>query len=376
MASARFLPLGFDRSAMAASMREKGIDAVLLSSPENVFYTTGYPPLPYAGNPILYALRNQLPAYSFIEHDGRVTLFAWIGAVLGEVEFGADHLEMFADRRGAHEVLKNFLAAKKLEGKIVGIESSCPYTVAMIFDQDIGPMGLTVVDAVMDALRAVKSAEEVEAVRKSTAIAEATVNELMDVIRPGISRPWLIREIKARLIKNGADGASHVTVSFGGSNPEVEIDERLDENRLVVLDIGASRGGYVSDIRRHAYTGEVPGGLQALYSRMCGLVDEVSRGLIPGKTGKDIYDLSVKLYEENGFIPLIVNAGHTMGINTEEIWLSREADLTLKAGMIVNLELYTQYEETHETIGDEETYLITEKGPVQLTELPRVIRKV
>jgi Xaa-Pro aminopeptidase len=361
---------------MAASMREKGIDAVLLSSPENVFYTTGYPLLPYAGNPILYALKNQLPAYSFIEHDGRVTLFAWIGAVLGGVEFGADHVEVYADRKGAHEVLRNFLAGRKLGGKIVGIESSCPYSVAMIFDQDISPMGLTVVDAVVDTLRAVKSSKEIEAVRKSTAIAEATANELMDLIKPGISRPWLIRETKTRLIKNGADGASHVTVSFGGSNPEVEIDERLDENRLVVLDLGASCGGYVSDIRRHAYTGQVPDGLQALYSVMCGLVDGVSRGLVPGTTGKEIYELSVRLYEEKGLIPLIINAGHTMGINTEEIWLSRETDLTLKAGMIVNLELYTQYDETRETIGDEETYLITEKGPVQLTGLPRVIRKV
>ena len=43
---------------------------MLLSSPENVFYTTGYTALPSSGNPILYTLRNRLPYFSHVDSEG------------------------------------------------------------------------------------------------------------------------------------------------------------------------------------------------------------------------------------------------------------------------------------------------------------------
>jgi len=65
-----------------------------------------------------------------------------------------------------------------------------------------------------------------------------------------------------------------------------------------------------------------------------------------------------------------------MGIQTEEIWLTNTIDLILQPGMVVNLELYSTYEPMDVYIGDEETYLITERGAVQLTSLPRQIKSV
>ena len=51
------LPVGVDRARLAALIGERGLDGLLLSSPANVFYTTGYPALPGSGNPIVHALR-------------------------------------------------------------------------------------------------------------------------------------------------------------------------------------------------------------------------------------------------------------------------------------------------------------------------------
>jgi Xaa-Pro aminopeptidase len=357
-------------------MAEMGVQAVLLSSPENVFYTTGYPALPGAGNPILYALRNQFPFFSFIEQDGKITLLAWIGALLGGVEFAVDHVEMFADKLGGALTLKNFFNGKNLVGKRLGIEASCPYDICRMVEENAKPAGFVVIDTLMDDLRAVKSKQEIEVMRKCTQIVEATVKELMEIVKPGIRRPDLMREAKYRMLKNGADGVSHVTISFGASNPEVEIDEELEKDSLVILDIGASYQGYVSDIRRHVYTGKVPEGLIELHATMCDIVDTVSYACVPGKTARELYDLTVKLYEQNGLIPLIVNIGHTMGIQTEEIWLTNTIDLILQPGMVINLELYSTYEPTDVYIGDEETYLITERGAVQLTSLPRQIKCV
>jgi Xaa-Pro aminopeptidase len=367
---ARFEPIGFYKDSLIKLMKEKGIDAVLLTAPENVMYTTGYPCLPGSGNPILFALRNQFPFLSFIELDGKVTLGCWIGAILGDVQFECDHMELWADKAGARVTLGNFFQAKKFSGKKVGIESGMPVYLRDMIVKAASDVKMEYIDDAMDSLRLIKSDYELEMMRKATLIAETTMKELIgEVVKPGITRPELIQEAKWRMIKNGATGIGHVTISFGTSNPEVSINETLGTGQLVVLDLGASYYGYLSDIRRHAFTGTIPEGLTSLHNKMIGIVNEVSRYLVPGATAKEIYALAVKIYEREGLIPLIVTAGHSIGLMTEEVWLYNLSDLVLNPGMVINIELYYTYEEGIE-IGDEETYIITETIPEKITVLP------
>lgn len=368
----RFKTTGFDASRLTALMKERGIATILLATPENVLYTTGYPCVPSSGNPILSALGNQFPFFSFIGADGVVTLFCWVGAVLGGVEFAVDRTEVYLDRAGAIEALKNFIAASNLGGKTVGIESACPWFAARLIEETARPGRMEVIDDLMLSLRLVKSAEEIEMIKRSTAIAEATFTELTGIVRPGISRPLVIQEAKQRMIKNGATGIGHTTISFGGSNPEVSIEEVLGNDSLVAIDIGARYYGWASDIRRHVYTGAVPEELSRLHSTMCGIVDEIGAMLVPGATGPALHDAATALYQKNGIDPFVITVGHSIGLETEEQWLYRGSDLALAPGMVINVELYTNYREGVE-VGDEETYLITSAAPVRLTTLPRGI---
>jgi len=375
MIPARFTTTGFDTSRITALMKERQVDAILLATPENVLYTTGYPCVESGGNPILYALKNQFPFFSFIEADGRVTLFCWIGAILGGVEFAADHTEVYLDLTGAVEVLKNSLAGKNLAGKTVGVESACPWFAVRMIEQSARPGTITVIDDIMRDLRLIKSAEEIEMIKKSTAIAEAVFTELVAVVRPGITRPGLIQQAKQRMINNGATGIGHATISFGTSNPEVSIEETLQPNKLVAIDIGARYYGWASDIRRHVYTGAVPDDLFRLHAAMCTIVDEVGTMLVPGQTAAGLHASAVALYEKNGLSPFVITVGHSIGLETEEVWLYSGTDLALAPGMVVNVELYTSYQEGVE-VGDEETYLVTDAGPTRLTTLPREIISV
>lgn len=373
---AKFETIGFYKETLLKKMKEKDIDAVLLTTPENVMYTTGYPCLPGSGNPILFALRNQFPFVSFIEPDGSVTLGCWIGAVLGDVQFGCDHMEIWADRSGAQITLKNIFSVKCLSGKTIGIESRMPVYMRDIILQTAKDVKFEYIDDVMDSLRLIKSEYELDMIIKATMIAEATLKELIaEVVRPGITRPELIQEAKWRMIRNGATGVGHVTISFGTSNPEVSINETLGEGQLVAIDLGASYYGYLSDIRRHAFTGEVPEALSALNKKMVDIVDEVSKYLVPGTTAREIYDQAVKIYEREGLIPLIVTAGHSIGLMTEEAWLYGGSDFELSPDMVINIELYYNFAEGVE-IGDEETYIVTETVPRRITALPTEIISV
>src|SRR5512136_1145828 len=94
MTDISFLPAGFDRARLVSLMQARKLDGVFFSSPENVFYTTGYPCLPGSGNPIIYALRNQLPFFSFAGSDGSLSLLCWAQASMG-IEYGTEDVRSF-----------------------------------------------------------------------------------------------------------------------------------------------------------------------------------------------------------------------------------------------------------------------------------------
>jgi len=374
--TASFPSPGLDRAKLVAALKEHGLSALLLTSPENLFYTTGYTALPSAGNPILYMLRNRLPAFALVTRDGNVTLLCWAFSAR-DVEFSADEVVGFNSPSEAVVALQSVVNRLAVGLDELGVESTCPYFVLDAIGVGIGPPRPRIADDMLNELRQIKTPAEIELLRKSLGIVEVTCGELYNVLRVGMGRGELTREAKVRLIRNGADGVSHVTLSFGSANPEFEINEPLKPDRLVTLDLGAIYRGYCSDNRRYAYSGIVPRHLHERYEAMVAIVDGVANALTPGATGPALMGCARKLYAEHGVRPLdrFNHVGHNIGLETEEYWLDENPGFVVRAGMVINLELYS-IAESGDQIGDEETYLITNAGAQRLSQLPRKIREI
>jgi Xaa-Pro aminopeptidase len=368
MSQVSFKPVGLDRARLRALMAERGLDGLLLSSPENVFYTTGYPALPSSRNPIIYALHNQLPCFAFASQEGTITLLAWGGAAMG-IDYGADDVRMIFSRDMAVAELASLGAEVLRAGYTLGIESTLPYYAYDVLQHHDPPPQLVIADDVLQRLRLIKTAAEVDRMRKSTSIVDETLLELVQTLRLGMSRLELIQEAKFRLLRNGADGVDHITVAFGSANPEVALDERLERNQIVTLDLGAVYEGYVSDNRRLAYTGAVPAALKELHGKMCWVVAEMGRSLRPGCTFSELHARAFELYAAVGLEPMFLHAGHSMGLEVEEGWILADDPTPVQPGMVLNIELYSPSEEGV-MIGDEETFLVTDGEPEKLSSLP------
>lgn len=373
----RFGTAGFDKHKLNALMQERGLGGILLTSPENVFYTTGYTTLPSAGNPILYTLRNRMPFFSYVDATGEVTLICWAFSAEG-VEFGADAVVGFNDHAGALRALTTVLGERLDPSQTIGIESSCPYSIVQL----LGEAGRAkqppvIIDQILDRLRLIKTPTEIALLERSIQIVEQTVAELYGTLELGMSRLDLTREAKARMARNGAGGMSHVTFSFASENPEFAIDEPLKRGSLVTLDLGGVFEGYSSDNRRYAYGGPIPTSLQERYDAMVAIVDAVGAGLTPGASYGSLYRLALGQFAEHGIelLTRFTHTGHNIGIETEEQWLDESEDLMVEAGMVINIELYS-IAETGEQIGDEETYVIEAAGPRRISLLPREIHVV
>jgi Xaa-Pro aminopeptidase len=372
-AEPKFEPFGFDKARLLELMKREQVDSILLSSPVNVYYTTRYTGLPSSGNPILFSLRNIFPYFVYITSEGKVTLICWGYSTFG-VKFGVDEIKGFGNYKDALQVLENFLKNSLETNSTLGIESTCPYFAIQIIESRVQPKRLKVIDDILAKLRLIKSERELELLRKSTEIIEKTLNELYDEIHIGMSRLDLMQIAKYRLFKNGATGISHLTFSFGKANPEVAIGEILEKNALVTLDIGGNYLGYVSDNRRYAFTGEVPQALVEHYNTMVEIVQSVGKMLVPGTSYSDIFQHALDLYDQHHLpgVGYINHVGHNIGLETEEEWLTNDPDLNVRAGMAINIELYSQAP-TGQHIGDEETFFIDENGSRQISLLPTEI---
>jgi len=363
-----FKPIGLDRARLVTLMQARSLDGIFLSSPENVFYATGYPSLPSSGNPIVYALRNQLPYFSFIGSDGQVTLLCWGGAAMG-IDYGANDVRMSFTYQMAIDDFAGLVSEKLQPGCTVGVESTFPHYAVELLRQHACPGKILVVDDLIHQLRLIKTPAEIERIRKSTQIVDQTVLELAQNLHIGMRRLELIQEAKWRMLKNGADGVDHVTVAFGGANPEIALAEPLEENQIVTLDLGAVYQGYVSDNRRLAYTGVVPQALKELHHKLCWVVEQLGKALLPDKSFGDLQAMGLDLFTQVSLEPMFLHVGHSLGLQVDEHWLMADDPTPVEKGMVLNIELYSPSDEGV-MVGDEETYVVTGGAPEKLSTLP------
>jgi Xaa-Pro aminopeptidase len=368
MSIVTFKSVGLDRDRLLALMHGRGLDGIFFSSPENVFYTTGYPCLPGSGNPIIYALRNQLPYFSFAGSDGRLILLAWAQAAMG-IDYGVDDVRTWFTYPMAIDELTAFAQETFKPGYILGVDSTFPFFLTQIIQEQVAKVKLVVVDDLIRSLQLVKTEAEIVLIRKSTAIIDKTVLELADSLHPGMTRLELIQEAKTLLHRNGAHGVDHITVAFGSANPEVALAEQLEPNQIVTLDLGAVYEGYVSDNRRLVYTGLVPATLTELHKKLCWVVAEMGQALRPGKTFGQMHAYAFELYAKVSVEPMFLHVGHSIGLHVDEQWLLPDDPTVIEKGMVLNIELYT-FSDEGVMIGDEETFVVNSEAPEKLSSLP------
>jgi len=98
----------------------------------------------------------------------------------------------------------------------------------------------------------------------------------------------------------------------------------------------------------------------------------VGAALCPGTSEGDIFQLAAELFNRHGLDPFFDHAGHHVGLQTEERWITSASKRPLQVGMVVNIELYTPVEGI-DFVGNEETFVIDVSGSRRISQLSREI---
>jgi Xaa-Pro aminopeptidase len=110
-------------------------------------------------------------------------------------------------------------------------------------------------------LRTRKDASEVAAIEKAVAVAEEGWREFRKRVRPGMTERRLAAELDYQMMLAGADGPAFPTIcaiDASSSMPHAQPGERrLGRRGVLLTDFGAKVGGYVSDLTRVLFAGNI-----------------------------------------------------------------------------------------------------------------------
>ena len=369
-------PIGFDKKKFSTVMEKKGIDFLIASSPENVFYTSGLPVRHAEHNPILFSLSNLVPSLVIIRKDGEESVIAW--AIFDPALTWVKDVRGIFNKGESIENLTTLIQEAGLQQPTIAVESAMPLYQYEALKASFPQATFEKADDILLELRLIKTSEEIDRIKKSTHIAEKTILAMFDELKVGISDLDLLTVAKTTMIREGASGWDHVTMSLGASDPEAPgTGIKMKNNEMTRFDIGAIYKGYFSDVSRHAVLGQIPTSVQKIIGEIVDVQKTCINAIKPGVRTMDILNLATETFQKTGEeIPLFPTC-HSVGLRCEEVHLFdplASSERTFEAGMVFDLEFWAPFEPyNNRLIGMEDTYLVKKSGCDRLSTLDQTL---
>lgn len=360
-----------------AAMGERGLDALLVARPEDIYYLSGLNHqgyfaltallLPPAGTPLLVIREMETPtvaaqvdgfeAVVYRDHEDPAMALAAAarGTVPANATFGIDRSSMWLPP-SAWDALRAALPEVRW------------------------------VDAgdVVASVRAVKSPAEVVHVRQAARISDRALEAGIAAAAPGVSEREVAGAIYGELIEGGSDYPGCAPfVRSGPTLPQEHVTwgrRRLAAGDTLFIEMSASVERYHAPITRLVFIGEPPPGIERSATPVLAGLEAVRGALRPGALGGEVYGawqeviddaLGVGCYRRH-------HCGYLVGIGFPPSWsgvgtpvgLRDGSELEVRAGMTFHLMSWILGQDVPD-FGVSDTALVTSDDCELLTSTTR-----
>ena len=172
-------------------------------------------------------------------------------------------------------------------------------------------------------LRAAKSEEEIAYMKEAQAVSEAALDEVLGIIRPGMTESEIAAELVYRMLRHGSEGNSFDPIVVTGAKTSmphgVPGDNVVKAGDFLTMDFGCIRNGYCSDMTRTVAVGCASDEMRKVYSivleaQLAGIA--ASRAGVPGC---EIDAAARKVITEAGYGEYFGHGyGHSLGLDIHE----------------------------------------------------------
>jgi Xaa-Pro aminopeptidase len=196
----------------------------------------------------------------------------------------------------------------------------------------------------VEELRAVKDARELDAIRAAAKLADTALERVLERGLAGRTEHAVALDLESEMRSLGAEEPSFPSIVAAGRHgalPHAEPrDEEIPRGVLVTIDWGARLDGYCSDCTRTFATGELNGEAAEVYETVLRAQESSSDAVRAGAGGKEVDAVSREIIGDAGHGDHYGHGlGHGVGMDVHEApRLAPTSDDTLVAGNVVTVE--------------------------------------
>ncbi len=367
---------------LQTEMSGRGLDALLLTTPGDSFYVTGFLTrfwesparpwflaVPVTGEPV-----------AVIPSVGQALMErTWITQIR---TWDAPH----PDDDGV-TLLSDTICSLLGEGASIGVPMGLETHLRMpLADLDrvakrIAPRRFVDGSEPIQRTREIKSEAEIEKIRATCDIAARAFGRVPEVATSGAPLDRVFRDFQAILLDEGADWVSYLAGGAGqGGYTDVispASTRALQSGDVMMLDTGAVKDGYFCDFDRNFAIGPASDLVKRTHHALWHATEDTLNNLQPGMRARDAHRLLSDGLKARGTKPGGGRLGHGLGINLTEWPSFTPLDETeLREGMVLTLEPVAATEQGRILVHEENIVLradgaelISPRAPEDLPEI-------
>jgi len=304
------------------ALQQQGLDALLCFRQESMYWLTGYDTFGYVFFQCL-----------LLRADGRMTLLTRAPDLRqAQLTSMIEDIRVWVDREGGNPVddLRAILAEHGLENRRLGVEYEAYGLTAnngRRLDAGLGDFArLSDASTLVSRLRVVKSAAEIEYVRRAGELADAALDAARPLVRAGAFEGDILAAMQGAVFAGGGDYSGNEFIIGSGDHAllcRYQTGRRhLDADDQLTLEWAGVRHRYHAAMMRTLVLGEVPRRQRELYRAARDALLAVEAELVPGRRFGDAFAAHARVLDDAGLKDHRLNAcGYSLGTTFAPNWM-------------------------------------------------------
>ena len=343
---------------IAAKLKDRGLDAMLITSEPGEFYAMGF-----HGEGVAFIT----PGKTWYYTDSRYIESAQQLISGAEVALPPKDSNYF--KLAAGLVKENNVSKLGFEEKYMSVAAHTRWTKEV--EAEFVPAS-----ELLTELRQVKDADELAAMKEAQRITDEALLEILNFLKPGLTEQEVAARLTYIMARKGAERNSFdpiVACGPNGSKPHaVPGPDVIQKGQFVTMDFGCKVGGYCSDMTRTVAVGQPTEEMEFVYNTVLKAQLAGIAAAHAGVTGKEVHEAGAKVIEEAGYGEYFGHGfGHSLGIEIhEDPGFHTRSDKPIPAGALLSAEPGI-YLPGKFGVRIEDVIMLTEGGCIDITHSPK-----
>lgn len=348
-------------------LKSNNIDAAFITTPDNVFYFTGFRSNPHErllgvlifkdATPFIICPQMEVP-------DALAT--GWTGDIVGH-----------QDTENAWDIV-----VQTIQNKVGVINSLAIEKAHLTVERQeallerIPAIQISRIDEAINKLRVIKTEDELVNMRKAAELADFAIEVGCKEIAEGKTELEILNAIENAIKEKGGYQMSFDTMVLSGpktasphGNPG---DRKIQKGDFILFDLGVVYNGYCSDITRTVAFGEPTEEKREVYETVRRAEEAAVNAVKPGVTAMELDKIARDVITDAGYGEYFTHRlGHGLGISVHEFpSITGVNEMKLETGMVFTIEPGI-YHPDITGVRIEDDVVVTENGVEVLTKFPK-----